>query len=220
MPFFSVVGFKNSTLTVYCLSSWFAHQQLKTFSNLCDLCWPGHLSWFQGPKDIPPSFLPWVTNHDVKNFKKSYFLDNCSFTQLFHDVEKGRRKTKIFEKVIQRFWYVLHVGLMFKKSTRRAKVATLIKFFNVEKTKACFPHPDFEIPFYPTLFNTYVITQCVLQCGRHYHIKGRRNIWSKNLDEVNDNIFFCQKIWLFGGWTETCLNQFVQKLSKITLHGN
>ena len=38
-----------------------------------------------------------------QKFQKSDFLGHCSFTQLFHDVEKLRRKTKIFVKVIQRF---------------------------------------------------------------------------------------------------------------------
>jgi hypothetical protein len=50
-------------------------------------------------------------------------------------VKKFRRKPKIFVKVIQRFWYVQHVGLMFfKNPPEAAKVATLVKFFNVEKT--------------------------------------------------------------------------------------
>ena len=136
MQFFGVVGFKSSTLTVYCLSSWFVHQQRKTYSNLCVLCWLSHLSWFQGPKYFPPSFWPWVTNHDVKSkISKSDFLCHCSFTQIVHDVEKLRRKPKTFVKVIQRFWCVQHAGLMFKKNPPEgAKFATLIKFFNVEKT--------------------------------------------------------------------------------------
>ena len=70
-----------------------------------------------------------------QKFQKSDFLGHCSFTQLFHDVEKLRRKPKIFVKVIQRFWYVQHVGLIFfLNPPEAAKVATLVKFFNVEKT--------------------------------------------------------------------------------------
>ena len=46
---------------------------------------------------------------------KSDFLGHCSFTQLFHDAEKLRRKPKIFVKVIQSFWYVQHIRLIFKK---------------------------------------------------------------------------------------------------------
>ena len=54
------------------------------------------------------------TNHDVQSkISKSDFLGHCSFTPIFHDVEKLRRKPKIFVKVIQRFWYVQYVGLMF-----------------------------------------------------------------------------------------------------------
>ena len=32
--------------------------------------------------------------------------------------------------------------------------------------------------------------------------------------------FFWLKVWLFGGWAEIVLNQFEQKPSQITLHGN
>ena len=70
-----------------------------------------------------------------QKFQKSYFLGHCSFKQFFHDVEKLRRKSKIFVKVIQRFWYVQHMGLIFEKNPpEAAKVATLAKFFNVQKT--------------------------------------------------------------------------------------
>ena len=48
-----------------------------------------------------------------QKIQKSDFLGHCSFTQLFHYVEKLRRKPKIFVKVVQRFWYVSHVGLIF-----------------------------------------------------------------------------------------------------------
>ena len=113
MQFLGVVGFKSSTLTDYCLSSWFVHQQWKTYSHLCVLCSLSHLSWFQGPKYIPPSFWLWVTNHDFRSKDSKSFLGHCSFTQLFHDVEKLRRKPKVFVKVIRRFWYVQHVGLIF-----------------------------------------------------------------------------------------------------------
>ena len=62
-----VVGFKSSTLTIYCLRSWFVHEQRNTYSSLCVLCWLNHLSWFPGPKYIPPSFWLRVTNHEVKS---------------------------------------------------------------------------------------------------------------------------------------------------------
>ena len=117
---FGVVGFKSSTLTVYCLSSWLVHQQRKTYSHLCVLCWLSHLLWFQGPKYIPSSFWLRVTNQDFKskNSKKK-FLGHCSFTQLFHDVEKLRRKPKLFVTVIQNFWYVQHVGFIFKNNHQK-----------------------------------------------------------------------------------------------------
>jgi len=45
---------------------------------------------------------------------------------------------------------------IFLNPPEAAKVATSVKFFNVGKNKACFPHQDFEIQFFSTLFNTYV----------------------------------------------------------------
>ena len=115
MQILSLVGFKS--LTVYCLSSWFDHQELKTYSASFVLCGLGHLAWFQGLKYIPPSFWPQVTNHDNKSKKswKSNFLCHCFFTQLVHDAERLKRKPKTFVKVIQRFWYVKHIRLIFKK---------------------------------------------------------------------------------------------------------
>ena len=116
MQFLCVVDFKSSILAAYCLSSWFVHQQRKTYSNLCVLCRLSHLSWFQGPKYIPPSFWPRVTNHDVKSkISKKWFLRSSLFYTFFHDVEMLRRKPKIFVKVIQRFWYAQYVGLIFEK---------------------------------------------------------------------------------------------------------
>ena len=58
---------KNRVWGMFPKKSWFIPQQRKTYSNLCVLCWLIHLSWFQGPKYIPPSFRPRVTNHDVKS---------------------------------------------------------------------------------------------------------------------------------------------------------
>ena len=46
---------------------------------------------------------------------KRGFLDNCSFTQLFHDVEQLRRKQKRFVNDKQRIWYVQHIELIFEK---------------------------------------------------------------------------------------------------------
>ena len=63
--------------------------------------------------------------------KKSDFLGYCSYTQLFHDFEKLRREPKIFVKVLQRFWYVQYVGLIFLKINQKQPM--LVKFFNVGK---------------------------------------------------------------------------------------
>ena len=50
-----------------------------------------------------------------QKFWKNDFFGHCSFPQLFHDVEKLRRTMKTFVKVIQRFWYVQHIGLLLEK---------------------------------------------------------------------------------------------------------
>ena len=55
-----------------------------------------------------------------EKFQKNYFLGHYSFTQIFHGIEKLKRKPKIFVKVIQRFWYVQHADLMFLKNPPEA----------------------------------------------------------------------------------------------------
>ena len=70
-----------------------------------------------------------------QKFQKSDFLGHCSFTQLFHDVEKLMRKPKIFVMVIRRILVCTTCGLnIFKNPPEAVKVATWVKFFNVEKT--------------------------------------------------------------------------------------
>ena len=116
MQFLSVVGFKSSTLTVYCLSSWFIHKQPKTYSNCVSFVDSAIYHDFRDLSIFHPLFgLESQIITLSQNLKKKFFLGHCSFTQLFHDVENLRRKHKIFVKVIQRFWYVQHVGLIFTK---------------------------------------------------------------------------------------------------------
>ena len=111
MKFVGVIG---STLTVYWLSSWFIHQDLKTYLTLCILCWTSHLSWFLGPKYIPPSFLPRVTNHDV--CLKTSTSD--VFNRLLYNAEKLRRKSLIFLNYMRRSWYAQRVDVIFFFITR------------------------------------------------------------------------------------------------------
>ena len=61
--------------------------------------------------------------------QRSDFIGYCSFTQIFHDVEKLRRKPKIFVKVFK----TCRLNVL-KIPPEAAKVATSVKFFNVEKT--------------------------------------------------------------------------------------
>ena len=41
-----------------------------------------------------------------------------------------------------------------KNPPEEAKVATSVKFFNVKKNEACYPHQDFDIQFCSNLLNT------------------------------------------------------------------
>ena len=115
MQFLGVVGFKSSTLTVYCLSSWFVHQQQKRYFNLCVHCWLSNLSWFQGPKYSPPSFWLVVTNHEVKSkISKNLFLRSLLFyTTFFMMLKSWRGNLKYLWRSYKDFWYVQHACLIF-----------------------------------------------------------------------------------------------------------
>ena len=111
-----VVGFKSSTLTVYCLSSWFLRQQRKTYSNLCVLCWLSHLSWFWGPKYISPFFWPRVTNNDIKSkISKKWFLRSLLFYTTFSWCWKVEEKTKNIHKVDTKILVCTTFGLSISK---------------------------------------------------------------------------------------------------------
>ena len=136
MQIFGLFGFKSSTLTVYCLSSWFVHQELKTYAASFVLCELGHLAWFQELKYIPPSFWPWVTNHDVKSKKlKKYFLRSLLFYTTFSWCWKIKEKTKNIREGHTKILVCTTYRVNFRNiSPEAAKVSTLTKFFYVEKT--------------------------------------------------------------------------------------
>ena len=156
-----------------------------------------------------------------QKFQQSNFLGHGYFTQLFHDVKKLRRKPKIFMKVIRRFWYVQHVDLIYKKkSTRSSPNFNFGKILQCWKNLGILPSSWFLVWIFLRQKVRQWLPLCVLHGSSHCFTFWQRNIQSKNLDDGNDNIFFGLKVWLFGGWAETSLNQFEQKLSKIILHGN
>ena len=136
VQFLGEVGLKSSTLTVYCLSSWFVHQQQKTYSNLCVHCWLSHLSWFQGPKYIPPSFWRRVKNHDVKSkiSKKWFFISLLFYTTFSWCWNVEEKTANIFEGHTRILVCTTCELDIFLNPPQAAKVATLVKFFNVEKT--------------------------------------------------------------------------------------
>ena len=136
MQFFGVVGFKGPTLNVYCLSSWFIHKQSKHIQICVSFVDSVIYHDFRDLSSFHPLFgLESQIMTLSQKFQKSVFLGHCSITQLFYNVEKLRRKHKIFVKVIQRLWYVQHEGLIFfLNPPEAARVATSVKFFNVGKT--------------------------------------------------------------------------------------
>ena len=134
MQFFGVVGFGSSALTVFTLAP-------DLFTN----------NWKHIQACV--SFVDLVIYHDFRDlnkfhplfgleskiitlrqkFQENVFIGHCSFTQLVHDVKKLRRKPQIFVKVIQKFWYVQHVCIIFYKNPQEAvKVANFVKFFIVK----------------------------------------------------------------------------------------
>ena len=112
MQILGVFSFKISSWTDYCLSSWFVHQKLNTFSALFVRCRLSLLSWFQGLKSVPLSFWPQVTNHDGKSkLLKTWLL----MSLLFHTTFSWCWKTEEKTKKTWRFWYAQNKRLLFKK---------------------------------------------------------------------------------------------------------
>ena len=112
----------------------------------------------------------------------------------------------------------------FKKSSISSQSCNFDKILQCWKNLGMFPSLRFWDIIFSALFNTYVYRR-VLQRGRHHHIKGRRNIWSKNLDDGNNNIFFlsvalavCRlsRIQFKPVWTGTVENYPAQKLELLS----
>ena len=92
MQILGLVSFRRSTLTVYCLSSWFVHQELKTA--VCVLCQLGHLAWFQGLKCIPLVGLEWQIMMWSQKKLKKWFLRSLLFYTTLSWCWKIENKTK------------------------------------------------------------------------------------------------------------------------------
>ena len=94
-----------------------------------------------------------------------------------------------------------------------AKIATMVKFFNVEKTLAYFPHQDFEIQFFSTVFHTYVYRRVSFSAVDIIISKEEEKFGTKIL-MMKTTISFLSEglaVWRLSR------NQFEQKLLKITL---
>ena len=148
MQYLGVFSFKSSTLTVYCLNSWFVHQKPKTYSNVCVLCWISNLSWFLGPKYIQPSFWPRVTNHNVKSkMSKSDFLGRCYFTQLFYDIKKLRWQNlnfSILKTITITFFFGWEFGCQEDQKPVWTSLSRNRRKLSCKETKKCHPPKQVE----------------------------------------------------------------------------
>ena len=117
---------------------WFVHQQQKTYSNLYVLCWLSHLSWFQGPKDIPPSFWHRVTNHDVKskNSKSDFIVFLHNF---FMMLKSGGENLKYLWRSYKDFCMYYMWALCLKNSTRSRHSCNFGKILQCWKNLGMFP---------------------------------------------------------------------------------
>ena len=80
---------------------------------------------------------------------KKWFLRSLLFYTTFSWCLKVDEETWNICEVHTKILVCITCGLnVLKNPPEAAKVATLVNFFNVEKTYACFPHQDFEIQFF------------------------------------------------------------------------
>ena len=96
----------------------------------------------------------------------------------------------------------------------------MVKRFNIEKKLSHVSLINIlRYNFFTSVYQL-CLPLCVLKRGRHYHIKGKRNVWSKNFGDRNTNYVFWLKVCLFRGCIKTSLNQYEQKSLNTTRHGN
>ena len=140
-----------------------------------------------------------------------WFLRSLLFYSIFSWCWKIEGKPKIFAKVIWIFWYLQHISLTLKKSTRRSQSCNFGKFFNIETYQARYPHQDFEIHFCLTLFNINVYLCVSFRAVDIVTPKDKELFKPKILMMVTNTFFF---VWEFG-----CLEDW-QKPVKTSLSRN
>ena len=123
-----------------------------------------------------------------------WFLRSLLFYSIFSWCWKIEGKPKIFAKVIWIFWYLQHISLTLKKSTRRSQSCNFGKFFNIE-----------------TLFNINVYLCVSFSAVDIVTPKDKELFKPKILMMVTNTFFF---VWEFG-----CLEDW-QKPVKTSLSRN
>ena len=114
-------------------------------------------------------------------------------------------------KTIHRFLYITTCRLNIKKSSKAAKVETLVKFFNTGKTFACYGCQACDIEFLKPSFTTYsCIHVSFSEASKSYQRINKYSI--QKLEIGNNNFLFWLRVWLFGRQAKTSLNQFESKL--------
>ena len=107
-----------------------------------------------------------------------------------------------------------------KKTTRSSQSLNLGKILQCWKTLVMLRFLGFWYNIFAITTSHTYLPPCFLQQGSHNQIQGHNNFQPKNLENLNNNFLFWLRDWLFERLAETSLNQFEQKLPKITLHGN
>ena len=113
---------------------------------------------------------------------------------------------------------------IWKNPPEAAKVVTSVKFFNVGKNNACYPHQDFEIQFFSTLFNTYVyrrvsFTAVVIIISQEQEIFGSKILM---METTISFLSECLAVWRLSRnqfkpvWAETVKNYPARKLTLLS----
>ena len=182
-----------------------------------------YLFTFQRLKYISSFFWPQVTNYDVRSkLWKNDFLDHCSLTKLFHDIEKLRQEKKKhdhegYTKILVCTTYRLNI----EKKKKKCNFGKILQFC---KNLGMF----WFLRFWDWIFATKKkrrktlhtqLPPCLPHQGRQDKIQGQRYSQPKKF-KTAITTFFWLRVELFGRLAEISLNQFKHKYPKITLHGN
>ena len=117
-----------------------------------------------------------------QSFWKSDFLCHCSFTKLFFIMLKNVKENLTY---LWRSYKYFGVYNMKAQYLRKSPIGS--QSWNFRKNHQCWKNLGMfpSSRFWDTFFQPCLTCMSTTMCGRHHHIKVRRNIWFKNLDDRN-----------------------------------